>query len=388
LAIRYQDRLPLKYRVLGPLILNCSIFILTTVFVTVSINPLVLFGITLLSCCVVGSSNALLSGGIFGLAGSFPPQYTGAVMSGQGLAGLVVSIASLVTTWAGNPVDMCTDDDAADDDGDCEDYVDYSALSFFIISCVVMGSCVFTFIALLALPFTSYYQNKALEDMKRGPSIVGNDKQISNPTEADALLDDLLDSSGEEQVAYEVTPERVWRIFNFVKPAAAGAYLTFAVTLALFPSITVLIESSQQCSSNATRFNNDLFIPFMFLLFNLFDFIGRLFAGVSKLGLTPDTVWIVALCRVIFFPLFLFCNVSGSRLPVLFHSDAFPILFMIAFALSNGYVSTLSMMFGPTMVSNRHSNLAGTIMVFCLTSGLMSGSALSFVMLVISQGSV
>lgn len=388
MAIRYQDRLPLKFRILGPLTLNASIFVLTTILVTISVDPYLLFAVTLLSCCIVGSSNALLSGGIFGLAGTFPPNYTGAVMSGQGLAGLVVSVASLVTTWAGKPVDMCTDDDAADDDGDCEDYVDYSALSFFIISCIVMGSCVFSFLALLALPFTQYYQNKTLEDMKRGPSITYDKDEKDSPAETEALLEDLLDSSGNEQVAYEVTPERVWRIFKLIKPAAASAYLTFAITLALFPSITVLIESSKQCSSNASRFNNDLFIPFMFLLFNVFDFIGRVLAGVNQLGLTPDTVLIAVACRVIFVPLFLFCNVSGSQLPVLFRSDAFPIIFMILFALSNGYLSTLSMMFGPTMVSARHSNLAGTIMIFCLTFGLLSGSTLSFVMLLISQGSI
>jgi solute carrier family 29 (equilibrative nucleoside transporter), member 1/2/3 len=387
LAIRYQDKLPLKFRILGPLTLNTSVFVLTTVLVTLSVSPYLLFGITLLSCCVVGSSNALLSGGIFGLAGSFPPQYTGAVMSGQGLAGLVVAVASLVTTWAGNPVDVCTDDDANDDDGDCENYVDYSALSFFAISCIVMGTCVFSFLALLALPFTHYHQNKTLEDMRRGPSI-DPDGRASAAAETEALLDDLLDSSGPEHIAYEVTPERVWRIFKTIRPAAFGAYFTFAITLSLFPSITVLIQSSQQCSSNATRFNNDLFIPFFFLLFNLFDFCGRIFAGINQLGFTPNTVGIAVVCRIIFIPLFLFCNISGSQLPVLFHSDAFPIIIMILFAFSNGYFSTLSMMFGPTMVSSRHANLAGTIMIFCLTVGLMSGSALSFLMLVISQGSL
>lgn len=370
---------------------------MTTILVTVEIDAFGLFGITLLSCCVVGLSNALLSGGIFGLGGQFPPQYTGAVMSGQGLAGLVVSIASLVTTWGGEPVDVCNDDDVSNDDGDCESYIDYSALAYFIISCVVMGSCVFSFLALMALPFTHYYQNRALEDMKRGPSMSETTikSDYTTPNESDGLLDDLLDSSsgggggkGGDDTSYAVTPQRVWKIFNIIKPAAAGAYFTFAVTLALFPSVTVLIQSSQQCESNATRFNNDLFIPFMFLLFNLFDFVGRVFAGINQLGLTSDTVWIAVLCRVIFVPLFLFCNVSGSKLPVLFKSDAFPIIFMILFATSNGYLSTLSMMFGPSMVSSRHSNLAGTIMVFCLTFGLLTGSALSFLLLLISQGSV
>ena len=155
LAIKYQDHIPLMYRVLVPLCLTAAVFVFTTVSVTVDIDRNLLFVMTLISCMIVGISNAMLSGGLFGLCGNFPPKYTGALMGGQGLAGLAVSVASISTTWAGNPVDVCTDDDAGDDDGSCEDSIDYSSLVFFCIACVVMGTCVFSFIALMALPFTT-----------------------------------------------------------------------------------------------------------------------------------------------------------------------------------------------------------------------------------------
>jgi equilibrative nucleoside transporter 1/2/3 len=91
--------------------------------------------------------------------------------------------------------------------------------------------------------------------------------------------------------------------------------------------------------------------------------------------------------RIIFFPLFLLCRIPGSQLPEVFSKDAFPILLMIIFALSNGYLSSSCMM-GPTLVEPRDSMLTGTLMIFSLTLGLMSGAAFSFINLLISQGKI
>jgi hypothetical protein len=61
---------------------------------------------------------------------------------------------------------------------------------------------------------------------------------------------------------------------------------------------------------------------------------------------------------------------------------------MIFFGMTNGYISTLSMMFGPSLVAPKDAGLAGTLMIFSLTIGLMSGAMFSFVMVLISSGSV
>ena len=54
------------------------------------------------------------------------------------------------------------------------------------------------------------------------------------------------------------------------------------------------------------------------------------------------------LARLVFVPLLLLCNVDPRQhLPVFFEHDAWFIIFMAAFAFSNGYLASLCMCFGP-----------------------------------------
>jgi hypothetical protein len=178
----------------------------------------------------------------------------------------------------------------------------------------------------------------------------------------------------------------VLRVLKVIRIPAFSVWFVFTVTIALFPSITVFLISHQHCQSN-DRFFNDLFVPFFFVLFNLGDFMGRVFAGSFGLLFTAENVWIPALCRLVYFPLFLLCNISNSQLPVVFSHDAWPIFFMITFAVSNGYVANNCMMIGPTLVKNEDKPLAATIMIFCLTAGLLGGACVSFGATALSQGS-
>lgn len=217
-----------------------------------------------------------------------------------------------------------------------------------------------------------------------------------SPVNSNPLLEDgLLEKEDDNEISSSsLAPvpdssdlpgfRRVVRVFKEVMIPALSVTAVFSVTIGLFPSLTVLIESTEKCHSSS-RFSNDLFIPFMFLMFNLFDLVGRLVAGAFPCPFTPQTIWIPAALRFVFFPLFLFCNVSGSSLPIWFNHDAFPILFMILFAFSSGYVASNCMMMGPTLTKPSDSQLAGTIMVFCLTIGLLCGASLSFLAVAISK---
>lgn len=52
--------------------------------------------------------------------------------------------------------------------------------------------------------------------------------------------------------------------------------------------------------------------------------------------------------RVLFIPLFMLCHVpERSRLPILFPQDAYFITFMLLFAVSNGYLVSLTMCLAP-----------------------------------------
>ncbi len=212
---------------------------------------------------------------------------------------------------------------------------------------------------------------------------------------------EILDDNEEEQ-DYSAAPliregankapiplnlQRILKVFHDIKIVAFSVFLTFAVTIGIFPSLIVLFTSVNRCKRNARAFN-DLFIPFLFVIFNLFDFVGRITAGKTGVRFTKNTIWIASSARLIFFPLFLLCNVDGTHLPVVFNSDAFPIIFMTIFAFTNGYVASTCMMMGPPMVATENMGLAGTMMVFFLTFGLLAGASISFLTVYISQGSI
>jgi hypothetical protein len=178
--------------------------------------------------------------------------------------------------------------------------------------------------------------------------------------------------------------DTIKRVFRIVLIPALSVFFVFVVSLAIFPSLIVLIVSDKRCT-NSGRFYNDLFIPFLFVMFNLFDLTGRITAAYYTAWFTPTNVWVGSICRLIFFPLFLLCNISGSNNHVVFKYDIFPIVFTILLAFTNGYISNLSMMFGPSLTSPSDGSLAGTIMIFMLTAGLLAGSLLSFLVVHLAQ---
>jgi solute carrier family 29 (equilibrative nucleoside transporter), member 1/2/3 len=90
-----QSFFNMRSSVVVPQIITCIVFAATTYLVYTTMVPESFFYATVLMVGFCGISAALVQSGIFGLAGRFPPLYTQAVMSGQGIAGVIVSITSL-----------------------------------------------------------------------------------------------------------------------------------------------------------------------------------------------------------------------------------------------------------------------------------------------------
>lgn len=149
-AIMYGSKIPLVRQIYVPLSVYAAVFLITTFLVVIKMDATLLFGITLISTFACGLCGSVLSGGLFGYAAVFPPKYTGALMSGQGLGGLTVALASFCTIWATKRVDYCSDDDS----GDCEFTDDWSAFTFFMLATVILISCIAAFWVLEALPFS------------------------------------------------------------------------------------------------------------------------------------------------------------------------------------------------------------------------------------------
>jgi equilibrative nucleoside transporter 1/2/3 len=157
-SILYADRFTLKQRIVIPLLLWAAIFAATSGLVGVTaIDPNLLFGLTIISAFLCGVFGASLSGGLFSLGAMLPPAYTGAIMNGQGLAGLIVSVSALLTMLAATEIDTCDDDKNGDDAEDCSQYVSYSALAYFLIATFVLLSCAMAYYWLQRMAFTRYF---------------------------------------------------------------------------------------------------------------------------------------------------------------------------------------------------------------------------------------
>ena len=159
ISLRYLTKFPIKYCVLIPVAVSTIVMILSNIFVSVTaISQWVLLVITLMSCSVIGLNSAVSGGGIFGLSGCLPPEYTGAVMCGQGMGGVVVSLVSISTIYLTPPKGYCITQESISGEGQCEVFVDYSAKFFFATCCAVLVLCFLSFYALTLLPFTRFSQ--------------------------------------------------------------------------------------------------------------------------------------------------------------------------------------------------------------------------------------
>jgi len=150
---------------------------------------------------------------------------------------------------------------------------------------------------------------------------------------------------------------------------AVAVSLNFFITLSLFPGLMTSIPSS-------TKPQNWTWFPIILIaIFSVFDFIGKTIPGITLKRVSERNLYIMTGLRFLFFFAFIFCIN-----PKLFNSDAFPVIFDVLFALSNGYLATTWMMIGPSKVEIQEKELAGTIMALALVSGLTLGASFGFTM--------
>eukprot|EP01132_Coremiostelium_polycephalum_P006013 gene6013-7491_t len=110
--------------------------------------------------------------------------------------------------------------------------------------------------------------------------------------------------------------------------------------------------------------------------FNLFDFIGKtipIYFHPNGKRIPPKWVlWSIVFGRTIFIAIF-FIDVYQTSV---FNSDAWPIIFMAIFAITNGYIGAVVMSEGPRLVKREYKEL----------SGLTFGSAFNLLIVQLTNG--
>ena len=210
------------------------------------------------------------------------------------------------------------------------------------------------------------------------PSLCGNDH--SDDDDENQIEQDRFDD--EEGEAYTDNLDTKSVLFAIKGPVTC-VFLTFTVTLALFPSYISDLKSSHECE-NHIRLYNDLYVPFSFVLFNVGDLIGRILAEyipVDRIENFSRKLVACAILRIALVPLFLMClTTTGKDNSMVIRSDIFSLSVQLLFAITNGLFVSTSFMWSPQLVGTTTSlqERASETMTLALYFGLLCGSFLAF----------
>lgn len=359
--------IPEAVRILGSLLAILLLFALTAALVKVDVSPGPFFSITMASVWFINSFCAVLQGSLFGQLGTMPSTYSTLFLSGQGLAGIFAALAMLMSMASG--VDAQT-----------------SALGYFITPCVGILLSITCYLSLPHLEFARYYLARKAplaqgQELETNTELLQSDEKngiASSPHKAALTPEIDLEKEPELEPMEPQEPEKpcIFVVLRKIWLTALCLVLVFTVTLSVFPAITAMVTSSTGPGKWSQFFN-----PICcFLLFNVMDWLGR---SLTSYFLWPDEdsrlLPLLVCLRFLFVPLFMLCHVpERARLPILFPQDAYFITFMLLFAVSNGYLVSLTMCLAPRKVLPHEREVAGALMTFFLALGLSCGASLSF----------
>ena len=335
-----QENANYPRRVLVALTMNIVTFtmlaISTKSYTDVSAATYFLFLIlmVLLSSIAAG----LMQNGIFAYVASFGVEkYIQGIMTGQAIAGVLPAIIQIIAA---------TSVSSKAENGQGPRLSSTSALSYFLTATAVSA------LTLLAFVF--------LVRRQQGFKI-----SVVSSVDLRPAKDSL-----------QMVPFK--KLFRELYWFACAVFLTFAVTM-VFPVFTQKIISVQPAEDAPKLLQPESFIPLAFFFWNLGDLIGRLLTAVATLSLTsaPRTLFLLAVARIAFVPMYLLCNIRGQG--ALVQSDLFYLGFVqLFFGVSNGFVGSTCMMAAGQWVGMDEREAAGAFMGFCLVAGLSVGSLLSF----------
>uniref|UniRef100_A0A673IGH9 Solute carrier family 29 member 2 n=1 Tax=Sinocyclocheilus rhinocerous TaxID=307959 RepID=A0A673IGH9_9TELE len=336
-----------KMRIAGSLVFILLLFILTAVLVKIPMEEDRFFSVTMATIWFINSFGAVLQGSLFFFVCFLPQSYSAVFMSGQGLAGTFAALAMIFAIASETLLSLRY----------------YHLFNYYCIICI----CTLRFEAHSAhsMQLCSLFYGDC-----DPPDAVEDSVKSSDPNKGEeegvTLAFITLPS---ENTSY---PQKSSILQVFKKIWLMAFCVTFVLTVTLPDAHHVFVS---------LFLSERYFIPVVcFLFFNVMDFIGRSVTLVSKWpskdsGLFP----VLVVCRVIFVPLLMMCNVQERHyMPVLFSNDVMFAAIMVFFSVSSGYFVCLSMTYAPQLVEPKDGETAGALMTFFLALGLSLGAALSF----------
>lgn len=366
-SANYPNRIKLA------LLINTAAFALLTLSTSVftAVSPRWYLTFLLVDVCFAALATGLFQNGAFAFAASFGrPEYTQAIMAGQGVAGVLPALAQIVSVLVVPPQQQPSQDSPGgrdnNDSSSSGDPVGSAAFIYFLTA-VLVSLC--TLLAFLPL-------------VRRHDRLVEARMATSHPDLAASMLSTHShhDIQEAEQAARKVVGMRA--LFRKLHWLAGAVFMCFAVAM-FFPVFTAKIPSTNEGSGGGggRMFDAEVFIPLAFFAWNLGDLLGRV-VTVGQWNTVvrtrmPSLLFLVSVARAGFLPLYLLCNIRGRGAVV--PSDFFYLVIVqFPFGLTNGWLASNSMMGAAEWVEEDEREAAGGFMGLSLVSGLAVGSLLSF----------
>lgn len=313
------------YSIIGELI----ILLVTIVLAMVDSSewPGVFFWTTMVCVVLLNVCNGIYQNTIYGIAASLPIKYTGAVVLGSNICGCFTSALILI----------------------CQtfDSKRTQAIYYFVTAILVLLLCFDTYFALPLNKFFRHYESLGQNSEKKSES--------KQPL----------------KVPY-------WQIFKKASPQLLNIFLTFFVTLAVFPAI----QSNVRRSDPDFAIDSDLFVLITcFSTFNVCAMLGSLTTSWVQWP-KPRFLWLPVVLRLVFIPLFIMCNYvppdTTRSLTVYIDNDWIYWGLGALMAYTSGYLSSLGMMYAPQSVAAKYQTTAGMFAAAMLITGIFSGIMFSY----------
>ncbi|CAG7706164.1 unnamed protein product [Allacma fusca] len=327
-----------KSRILVSLTLTFFIFVLSTALVQVDTDSWQgdFFILTMVTVVLMNSLCSLFQCGLLQVISHFPGEYTTATMSGQALGGIFAAVANIVSIFLA--ADQIT-----------------SAFLYFLVGSLCLLNSLICVIYIPRCIFYKFYLGE-----KGGPF-----RWVENyPPEA------MLTPRSNFRVDFKEVFKKVWI-------QGMSAMMIFVVTLAVFPTLMVLVVSEEV----GTPWSEKYYIPVVtFLVFSIGDYFGRILSGALKLP-SKKSYWtlVFAFLRIGFVPMIMTCNLHPRHyLPVVFKSDIEFTILSALFGLTNGYLANIVFINAPQLVRKEEQEEASSIITLLLGLGLSIGVTLSY----------
>jgi equilibrative nucleoside transporter 1/2/3 len=338
-------------RIVMSLLINLVAFALlalSTWFV-LGISASTYFAFLILIVFATSLAAGLCQNGVFAFVSGFgQPRYTQAIMTGQGVAGVLPCIAQIVSVLS---VGKSQSHQGPSDEPEGPTPVPgTAAFAYFITATVICAATLVAFFFLV--------------------------RQYNSKKDATAQEDMISSLDSVEQRRRKTVPLAV--LFGKLRWLAAAVFSTFTITM-MFPIYTQRILSVRSADTQSRLLQAPCFIPLAFFFWNSGDLLGRLLPAVPRLSLIhrPKLIFSLSIARIVFIPLYHLCNIRGQGAVV--NSDVFYLLVVqLLFGVSNGYLGSMCMMGAGEWVDAEEREASGGFMGLCLVAGLAFGSLISF----------